>query len=198
MKRLILLLAVAVMVFSSCDEKEPRQPEQPGQTEKPEQPEEEPTLIGTWRTTNQYYSLEISPKFIIEALKEYGMAEEMEVSLDVSEVERFEVTFREDGTGYGSGFRYEKEGRHNFQFMWKISEDQLSMYNGSISLGNEYIDHFYWPSLHSRWEIEEFSADKMVWVYSYEGHFDNFDAKEGEPPGWTEDYTFRYTFEKVK
>lgn len=157
-----------------------------------------PFPIGTWRTTNQYFNLDISPKEYIEELKELGWAKEKEISLDVSEAEMVEITFREDLTGYGSGLRFKEEGRYTFDFTWILKDDgKPAILKTSNSLTyDEYIDHFYWLEMGFPWEIEEYSANKMVLVWREHAFVDNFDG-EG-PPGWTEEYTCRYTFERVE
>jgi hypothetical protein len=190
MKKLLLLAAViGTVFFTSCD-KTPFYG-QPG-VEKATQRVGEPTIVGVWRTTHQYFKLEVDghPK-----LKQQL---EREIDEDIPEAGlSYQLTFREGGRGSGSKLRYGNNGRGDFTFDWELKDDKM------ISLaetGENYIGVFNWYDMgvteRIGWEIEELSSDKLV--LSTIMHVMADGELDGIPIPWYETHTYRYTFTKQK
>lgn len=83
MKELLLVVVAGISFLTSC-EKEPN--------------------MNVWRTTHQYFSLEVDGP---ENVKE---RREQESSVTVTDAESYKLALKEDGTGYGSGIRHDGNG----------------------------------------------------------------------------------------
>jgi hypothetical protein len=183
MKKILLGFAIVFAFLTSCEN------ELKG-----------PAPIGAWRTTHQYFSRTIAGAGPYqEALSEILARE---TSVDVSEQESYRLTFRDNGTGSGSGFVPEINWRWDFNFTWKLSDNEITVRgNGSWERGYDTV--FVWPegprAEWIKWEIESSTANEMVLVMESWRDVDDFDGSTiGIPIPWTEIHTYRYTFEKVK
>ncbi|MDR2913053.1 MAG: hypothetical protein LBV38_07205 [Alistipes sp.] len=190
MKKILLLVAVVgVTFFASCEEK-------------PEESKQKPFPIGEWCTEHQYYSLTIDDVEPSSATEEIKRIREQETSGTVMDVESYQLTFNENGTGYGSGAHPDGTGRYNFSFTWRLSGDQLSI-SGSDGTGVFFRSVWYGEDIASgevadeniTWEIEESSTNNMVLsrLFSVKKFFNDYIYDS-----WEETHTYRYTFEKTK
>ncbi len=196
MKKLSLLLVfVGLALFSSC-EKESK---------------EKPFPIGTWRTTHQYFNLTVNDDAYPETIKEMREREE---SIVVPEAESYRLTFKEDGTGYGSGVHPDENERYDFHFTWELSGGSLSItatepdagvfydsripidmdWNALLEVGESAWSEEMVAMKKTAWEIEESTADNMVlsMLMDFGIRVADLFVKIDET------HTYRYTFEKVK
>jgi hypothetical protein len=170
MKKLLLIFAaIGIVFFTSCEKESDE---------------------CAWRTTHQYFSLKVDnpenyPEDFIDNI-------EQEISKDVSKAESYRLSFNKDGTGRGSGVRHYGAGRYDFDFEWEKSDTEISF----TEIGDGYGGIFFtydWTALENiSWEIEEYSANKMVLEMT------RWAIVDGEERAWAETHTYRYTFEKVK
>ncbi len=179
MKKLLLITGLALLV--SC------------KAEPPEPPEEQ--FSSVWRTTRHDFSIEVFS--VVPAEFEERIKAEREVlsSVDVSEAEEYRLSFREDGTGVGSGFAPIEQSRYGFGFDWQSSDDKLTIIwdgNGSGFGGVLYTEYIAAQGK-VVWSIEEQTSQKMV--LSFIGVLD-MSGIEGS--AWGETHILRYTFERVK
>lgn len=180
MKKLLLLLTVFALCYG-C-EQAPGNPETPITSE-------EPTLIGTWRTINEYYSV------VVDGPEEIKNELEKEISEDIAnEEESYMLTFREDGAGSSSEFYrniYDILDHYSSTFKWQFSDDTLILTDG---IGDHGL--FVTKDGHAceeiTWTVEEFTIDKLVLS------FVSYVLVDNETGGWEETHTHRYTFEKVE
>ncbi len=166
MKKLMLLASVCVAVLVSCKADDSQ-----------EKPEEE-NFKEEWRTTHHFYSEKL-----------YGNAETTE-SVFVSEADNYRLSFREDGTGVGSGKYPQKDERYDFNFKWKMSDGILSYEQTGEGPGVFHDGGGHWLQYTIGWKVEELTDDKMV-LFSELLWLSDFDGGSGRA-------TLRYTFEKVK
>ena len=191
MKKLLVIASVAL--FAACG-KGPVEPQPPKES--------------YWRTTHEYFcqTLEDShlyPEKLVEAIN-------VERSVEVSEEESYQLTFREDGTGSGSGVRLDGEGRFNFKFTWELSEDKPQGWTTPASpdatwismteIGDGYGGIFLTSALsaleNAVWEVEEYTDDRMVLSSQHLLLVDG--SGEFLDRAWEQTLVYRYTFEKVK
>ncbi len=179
-----LLLIACLVMFGSCREKPVEPPEPP-----------EGQFAEVWRTTHHYFSIEVFSVMPAEFEERIKAEREVLSSVDVSEAGEYRLSFREDGTGVGSGMIPEYDDRYNFGFDWQSSDDQLAITwdgNGSGIGGVLCTEH-----IRARekvvWIIEEQTSQKMVLSF-LAGILDvsGIDGSE-----WGEIHTCRYTFERV-
>lgn len=141
------------------------------------------SLVGTWHSTHQEFKRIVEKAYPAELNAERSK----ETSVDTTEEDEYRLSFKEDGTGSGSGLAYGGK-RCDFGFTWKLSDDLIDM----SSVGPTAI---VLPELGSSerrgWTVEEFSADKMVLSVKWTLLVDTTTG------GWWEDNTVRYTFERV-
>ncbi|MDR2894410.1 MAG: hypothetical protein LBU97_02980, partial [Alistipes sp.] len=192
-------VTVGIALLSSCDNKPPK-------TEP-----EVPFPIGVWRTTHQAFRLTVE-EAIPESLKEMR---EHESSVDVSEAESYQLEFKENGTGIGSGVLPDGSGRYDFNFTWSLSDGKISIAEaepkneGVFYFSTTVFDGFstgdapteediiwkesvFWQKS-VEWKVEEDSSDSMV-LSSY---FQVANSVTDVVISLTETHTYRYTFEKV-
>lgn len=188
MKKLLLLFAVAgASFFVSCDKE-------------PQKQNETPTLIGSWQTVRQSYSVTTTLPDEYEELKQEI---EKEIDIDVSESESYRLTLNNDGTGYGSAVRHDGAGRYEFDFTWEEfvregSEEDMFWIEETVSgYGGVFLTHDGTALERVTWKVEELSADKMTLSYFVGALVDGMD-ENGHMFGWSETHTYRYTFEKVE
>ncbi len=189
MKKFLFVTAVGFALFASCEE-EPQ--------EKPEEPKDP-----YWRTTHQYVSVTVNDDAFPWFFEEIKELREFETSIEVTEAESYQLSFKEDGTGSGSGVRRDGVGRYNFDFTWQLS-DTGPLYLPQLpdekwltltEIGDGYGGMFFTYDRIARdrivWRVEEFTNTKMVLSFIHLLHVDR------EHDGWMETHTYRYTFEKV-
>ncbi len=185
-KILVLLAAMIAAILTSCRAEPP---------EPPKPPEEE--FVEVWHTTQHYIKIEVPSVFPPFMKEEKKLQIERESIVSVSEVEEYRLSFREDGTGVGSGKFPDNNNnwRYNFGFEWQSSDDKLTITwdgNGSGWGGVFCADHF--PAREEVvWNIEERTSDTMVLSIGNSAIADGIDGS-----AWTEEYTLRYTFKKVQ
>jgi hypothetical protein len=199
MKKLLLLFAtVGISLFASCD-KEPEE-------------DPKPFPIGVWRTSHEYFNLTVADGAHPEFLK---AKREKEASGAVTEADSYRLTFNEDGTGSGSGIRYDAAGRYDFNFTWRLTDGYLTVTMTESEYGCVlYSDRIVWEKLSPGaiisgeseiekcmdglkevlWMVEKSSTDDMVLATSYRATTTFTDVYIE----LDETHSFRYTFEKVK
>jgi hypothetical protein len=191
---LIIAVSVGIVFFSSCEKEQvlkPRETEQP-KKEEPTQKVEEPSPIGAWRSTRQYFKLEVDgPLKLKQQL-------EQEVDKDITDASlSYQLIFGKNGKGSGSRIRYGNNGRRGFTFDWELTEENaISL----VETGENYIgvfDQYDWQVTERvYWKMEELTTDKMVLstvdFLLVDGELD------GIPIPWSETHTYRYTFERQK
>jgi hypothetical protein len=152
----------------------------------------EPNHVAAWRTTTQYFSrtiIWVFPESETETIKEMV---ETESSVDVSGEESYRLAFNEDETGFGSSVCHDGNGRYDFDFTWKLSEDNLTIKRTKPGYGGVLFEYGGFARHEVRWEIEELTADKMVLSrFPYR-------VEDRTYAVWLEADTCRYTFLKEK
>jgi len=184
-KGLAILTVAGVVLFASCTGNEPASSEQEDPTRGQKAADEQETAksfpVGEWRATHQYF------KRTVEGLSEINADRPEETSISPAEKDAYRLTFKDDGTGFGSGLAYDGSKRHEFHFEWELSDGLISL--RGVDKYSIFLHDEYYPT--TAWKVEEFSADKMVlWTEWYV----IVDLDDG---GWHEESTYRYTFEKV-
>jgi hypothetical protein len=185
MKNLLLIVAaLGVMLFTSCEEEVK---EEQKEEVKEEQKSPKPFPVGTWHTTHQYFKRTTNAPEDVHAQKR-----EKEASANVTEAESYQLTFKDGGTGSGSGFVPDGKRRYSFGFRWKLSDDRIDVYGAGFYPAIVFRTEDYFADRFS-WILEESSADRMVLFTEW---YTLVDSIYGG--GWEEHGVCRYTFERVK
>jgi hypothetical protein len=103
------------------------------------------------------------------------------------------LSFREDGTGTGSGFAPREQRRYDFGFTWQSSNDELTITLDGDGFGGVLYTDQIRAQKKVVWSIEEQTSQKMVLSF-----LDYLDVDGIDGSAWGETHTCRYTFEKVK
>ncbi len=156
-----------------------------------ETPRSFPILLGSWRTTHQEFTLEVTGAVPSSKLEEIKNDREQHTSISVSNAESYRLSFKGGGKGSGSGVRHDGNGRFDFGFTWEISDGFLSYVETKSGYGGVFIYHNGVALESMSWEIEMITPRKMVLKAVGGANLDAVDAF------WTEIYTYRYVFEKM-
>ena len=135
-------------------------------------------MPGAWRVTLKYYCQTVNgPQHIKDE-------QEMEISDNFTDTQAPLWTFEQNGTG---SFLGEKNDEN---FNWQIVEDKMQvsyLLPPAMSRAEEW---WYWFT--DSWEVEEIAADKLSLVRFEKVGMEHLDYS------WTNNRTYRYTFEKVE